>query len=70
MTQVFASAIVDVIRPCTPLSLGLFSVTVWGKEPYNFTRVYEITAQSDNMAARQGIQRFENEMSLLTVQGN
>lgn len=70
MSQVLAQAIVDVIRPSTPVMFGLFSVTVWGQEPYNFTRVYEIPAQSDNMAAQQGIQMFVNEMSLLTVQGN
>jgi hypothetical protein len=70
MAQILAQATVDVIRPSTPIGFGLFSVTVWGQEPYNFTRVYEIAAQSDNMAAQQGIQRFENEMSLLTLQGN
>jgi hypothetical protein len=70
MTPVLAQAIVDVIKPSTPISLGVFKVTVWGLEPYNFTRIYEITAQSDNMAAQQGIRQFENEMSLLTVQGN
>jgi len=70
MTPVLASAIVDVIHPTTPLALGLFKVTVWGEEPYNFTRVYEISAKSDNMAAQQGIRRFETEASLLFGQVN
>jgi hypothetical protein len=70
MPQVLAQAIVDVIRPSTPVMFGLFKVTVWGQEPYNFTRVYEIPAQSDNMAAQQGIQRFETEASFLFGQVN
>jgi len=70
MLQVLAQATVDVIRPSTPLSSGLFSVTVWGQEPYNFTRVYEISAKSDTVAAQQGIRRFETEVSLLFGQVN
>jgi len=40
----------------------MFKVSVWGKEPYDFTRTYEIQAKSDNIAAREGIERFVKEM--------
>lgn len=63
--MVLASAIVDVIRPSTPVSLGFYKVEVWGKEPYDYVRVYEIQAGSDNLAAREGIERFVQEMEAL-----
>lgn len=60
--MVLASAIVDVIRPATPGAQGLFKVTVWGQAPYDQTRIYEIVANSDTVAAQQGIDRFVAEM--------
>lgn len=41
----------------------LFKVTVTGKPPHMITRVYEISAKSDNEAAMTGIDRFVKEMS-------
>ena len=70
--MVFASAVVDVIKPNTPKTLGLFRVEVWGKDPYDFVRHYEISAQSDTVAAQEGIRRFVEEMEptpLPTVEG-
>jgi len=64
---ILASAFVDVIKPNTPTSMGLFAVQVWGQDPYDFTRTYEIMAQSDNIAAQQGIQRFVDEMEALSI---
>jgi hypothetical protein len=70
MAQVLANAIVDIIRPSTPVGLGLFSVEVWGLEPYDYTRTYEIQAKSDTLAAQEGIRRFVDEMEKLPNQGN
>ena len=70
MAQVLANAVVDVIRPSTPVGLGLFSVEVWGVEPYDYTRTYEIQAKSDTLAAQEGIRRFVAEMEALPAEGN
>ena len=67
MTRVLANAVVDVIKPSTPVSIGHFKVEVWGKEPYDFVRTYEIMAKSDTMAAQEGIQRFVAEMEKLNI---
>ena len=67
MTRVLANAVVDVIKPCTPVSIGRFKVEVWGKEPYDYVRTYEILAKSDTMAAQQGIQQFVAEMEALDI---
>lgn len=70
MAQILANAVVDVIRPATPVGLGLFKVEVWGKAPYDYTRVYEIQAKSDTLAAQEGIRRFVSEMEKLPIPGN
>ena len=69
MSAVLASAIVDVLMPSTPVRQGLFKVTVWGQSPYDYTEVYEITANSDTVAAQQGIERFVNEVTALGPKG-
>lgn len=70
MTQILASAIVDVIRPATPRGLGMFRVEVWGKPPNDYVRLYEIDAKNDNIAAQEGIRRFVADISKLVEQGN
>jgi hypothetical protein len=65
MSQVLAQAVVDVIIPPTVFSLGKFKVEVWGKEPHDYVRHYEIQAKSDTLAAQEGIQRFIEEMERL-----
>lgn len=65
MSQVLASAVVKVIKAATPINLGLFLVEVWGKEPYDYTRRYEIQAKSDTVAAQEGIRRFVSEMEAM-----
>lgn len=62
MDQVLASAVVDVLKPASPVQLGNFKVEVWGQPPYDFVRTYEIMAKSDNVAAQEGIRRFVKEM--------
>jgi hypothetical protein len=63
--RILASATVDVVRPSTPKSLGTFKVEVWGKEPNDYVRTYEIVAKSDTMAAQEGIRRFCEEIGNL-----
>ena len=71
--MIYASAVVDVIDAPPPHGhgLGLFRVEVWGKEPHDYVRVYEIQAKDDNMAAREGLERFGEEIArLIEGKGN
>jgi len=70
MAQVLANAVVDVIKPATPVMIGRFRVEVWGKAPFDYVRVYEIMAKNDTMAAQEGIRRFVKEMESMPVEGN
>lgn len=70
MRRVLANAVVDVIKPATPQTIGHFRVEVWGKEPFDYVRIYEIQAKSDTLAAQQGIARFVEEMEQLPVEGD
>jgi hypothetical protein len=57
--MIFASAVVDVIdAPPAYGGLGKFKVNVWGKEPHDYVRIYEIQAKTEGDAAREGIDRF------------
>jgi hypothetical protein len=69
MPRVLANAVVDVIKPATPQTIGHFKVEVWGREPYDYVRTYEIMAKSDTIAAQQGIARFVAEMENMPVEG-
>ena len=71
MSRILANATVDVDLSPTPVRLGRFRVEVWGKEPHDYVRVYEIQAKDDNMAAREGLERFVDEITrLLEGRGN
>ncbi len=67
MQQIHCSATVDIIDapPAHGKGLGKFKVEVWGREPYDYVRIYEITARDDNMAAREGLDRFVEEITKL-----
>ena len=67
MNRVLANAVVDVVKPATATHIGHFKVEVWGKEPHDYVRTYEIMAKSDTMAAQQGIQKFVDEMEALDI---
>lgn len=62
-----ASAIVDVLQDPPPhgRGMGRFRVEVWGKEPNDYVRVYEIAAKDDNKAAREGLDRFVEDIGKL-----
>jgi hypothetical protein len=64
-SMILANATVDVIRPSSPVGLGTFRVEVWGKEPNDYVRVYEIQARNVDQAARMGIETFVDEIQRL-----
>jgi len=71
--MILASAVVDVLHQASPVSkeLSRFRVEVWGKEPHDYVRVYEIAAKTDNIAAREGLDRFVKDIEkLLAEQGD
>lgn len=68
MARILANAVVDVIKPASPIALGTFKVEVWGVAPYDYVRLYEIQAKNDTLAAQEGIRRFVDEMEKLPVQ--
>ena len=71
--MIYANAVVDVIDapPAHGQGLGKFKVTVWGQEPNDYVRVYEIQAKDDNMAAREGLDRFADDITrLLEAKGH
>jgi len=65
MQRVLANAVVDIIKPSTPVRIGHFKVEVWGKVPFDYVRTYEIMAKSDTIAAQEGIRRFVKEMEAM-----
>lgn len=71
--MIYANAVVDVLEEPPPhgRGLGRFRVEVWGRSPHDYVRVYEIAAKSDNIAAREGLDRFVEEIGhLIDDQGN
>lgn len=71
--MIYANAIVDVLDepPAHGRGIGRFRVEVWGKPPHDYVRVYEIAAKSDNIAAREGLDRFVDEIGrLIENEGN
>lgn len=65
--MILARSVVDVIEapPAHGQGLGRFKVTVYGDEPYDYVRIYEIQAKSDTIAAREGLDRFVDDISRL-----
>lgn len=71
--MILANSVVDVIDapPAHGHGLGKFRVTVYGKEPHDYVRIYEIQAKDDNVAAREGLDRFLDDITrLLEGKGN
>ena len=65
--MILANAVVDVIDapPAHGQGLGKFRVECWGKDPHDYVRIYEIRAKDDNLAAREGLDRFVEEIEKL-----
>ena len=70
MQRVLCNAIVDEIRMVKPGERGLntYRVEVWGREPHDYVRIYEIAMRSDTLAAQEGLRRFVEEMEQLDQQ--
>ena len=64
MQRVLCNAIVDVEQPPAKdgKGLGRFRVEVWGRDPHDYVRIYQIQATSDTLAAQEGLRRFVDEM--------
>lgn len=65
MLQVRARCIVDVEKDPIGPSLTVFRVEVWGNSPFDYVRIYRISAKDDNTAAFEGLRRFEEEMEAM-----
>jgi hypothetical protein len=65
--MIYANAVVDVIDapPAHGHGLGKFTVTVYGREPHDYVRIYQITSKSDDAAAREGLDRFVSDITEL-----
>ena len=65
--SILCSATVDVIDapPAHGHGLGKFRVTVYGRRPHDYVRIYEIQAKEDNIAAREGLDRFVEDITRL-----
>lgn len=59
--MIFANATVDLISEGDNLSK--FKVEVWGKEPNDYSRTYEILAKDEDAAAKQGLDTFVEEIT-------
>lgn len=62
--MILASAVVDLIDAPSG-GLGKFRVEVWGKEPNDYVRIYQINAKNEDDAAREGLSKFEAEITAL-----
>lgn len=59
--MIFANATVDLVSEGPTLST--YRVEVWGKEPNDYVRTYEIMAKSEDAAAREGLDTFVEEIT-------
>jgi len=66
-TMIYCNATVDVIDtpPAHGQGLGKFRVEVYGREPHDYVRIYTINAKSDDAAAKEGLDRFVDDISAL-----
>ena len=64
-----ASAIVDIIEERAAPALSRWRVEVWGKEPNDYTFVYEISAKSEREAAQEGLERFGHDIESMSSTG-
>lgn len=62
-----ARSVVDVLQQASPASkeLSRYRVECWGEKPHDFVRIYTISARSEDVAAREGLDRFVEEVSAL-----
>ena len=70
--MIYANAVVDVIDapPAHGHGLGKFRIECWGKAPHDYVRIYDITAKSEDEAAKEGLDRFVKEIGELLERQN
>lgn len=61
-TRVLCQAVVDLVWAPEGDRPSRWKVTVTGQPPFAETRVYQIKAKIDNIAAQEGLSRFCHEM--------
>jgi hypothetical protein len=59
--MILANAVVDLISEGANLST--FRVEVWGEQPHDYSRIYEIMAKDEDSAAREGLDTFVSEIT-------
>lgn len=62
--MILANATVEMLD-FSSIGLSKFRVEVWGKEPHDFVRIYEISAKDQDVAAREGLDRFIDDVKAL-----
>ncbi len=62
-----ARSVVDVLHQASPASkeMSRYRVECWGEPPTDYVRVYNILAKSEDAAAREGLEKFVEEVSAL-----
>ena len=67
--MIYCNAIVDAIEeaPAHGQGLGKYRVECWGKPPTDYVRVYTIASKDENEAAREGIDKFVEEIGALVA---
>lgn len=66
--MISCSAIVDILEERSPPAMSRWRVEVWGKEPDDYTFVYEILAKTEKDAAQEGLKRFSDDVERLIAQ--
>ena len=65
--RVLAKAFVETLRKPTPFLVGKYRVEAVGEKPYDYVRIYELLAKDENAAAREGIDKFVDEMTAMSI---
>lgn len=65
--RVLAKAFVDCLRQPTPIVVGKYRVEVVGEQPHDYVRIYELIAKDEGAAAREGIDKFVEEMTKFSI---
>ena len=65
--MILANSVVDTLEdaPAHGQGLGKYRVTVYGVAPHDYVRIYEIQARNDSIAAREGLDRFLEDITRL-----
>ena len=68
--MILCSATVDLVRAGVARELSTYRVEVTGKAPHDYVRIYTISARTEDLAAKEGLKRFGEDVAPLIEQGN